>query len=90
MSRHEFQHDPVRVAIGWDAPLATFYLQVWTGREADEDDGPAIWLGTAYGEAPDPEPLIAIARQHLASMPTTIGRQLRVDQLMAPPRHRSP
>ena len=84
MSRHEFEQDGVRVAIGWDRPLATFYLQVWTGAETDEDEGPSIWLGASYAEAPSPEPLLVVARRHLSGMPETIGRQLRVDQLMAP------
>lgn len=88
MSRHEFEQDGVRVAIGWDRPLATFFLEVWTGAEADEDDGPSIWLGASYGEAPTPDPLIVVARRHLPSLPDTIGRQLHVDQLMAPAKRR--
>jgi hypothetical protein len=88
MSRHDFEQDGVRLTIGWDAPLATFFLQVWTGEEADEDTGPSIWLGTAYAEAPRPEPLIAVARRHIAALPAAITRQLIVDQLKAPARPR--
>lgn len=86
MSRHDFEDDRVRLTIGWDAPLATFFLQVWTGEEADEDDGPAIWLGTNYAEAPSPDPLIAVARRHVPALPDAMIRQLFVDQLMAPAR----
>ena len=88
MSRHEFEHDGVRLAIGWDRPLATFFLTVWTGAETDEEDGPSLWLGTSYGEEPSPEPLLVVARRHLPNLPDTIGRQLRVDQLMAPVQRR--
>ena len=85
MSRHEFEQDGVRLAIGWDRPLATYFLEVWTGVE-EEDDGPSIWIGTSYGEAPSPDPLLIVARLHLPGLPDSIGRQLRVDQLMAPAR----
>ncbi len=86
MSRHEFEEGDVRLAIGWDAPLATFFLQVWTGEEADEDEGPSIWLGGSYAEAPSPDPLVAVARRHLAALPDAIVRQLFVDQLKEPAR----
>jgi len=61
MSRHSFEaRTPgVTVAIGWDAPLATYFLQV-----ADEDgDEPLIWRGGRYGEYPEPGPLLDLARQ---------------------------
>lgn len=45
MSRHDYKTDTARVSIGWDAPLATFFLQVWTGDIDDEDASPTIWLG---------------------------------------------
>lgn len=42
MSRHEFEAPGVSLAIGWDAPLATFYLQVWSEAlqtpEMDEEE----------------------------------------------------
>lgn len=90
MSRHDFENGPARVSIGWDAPLASFFLQVWTGQEGDEDDGPSIWLGAHYGEAQSPVPLIAIARRHVPDLPTSLFRQLTIDQLGAPARPRRP
>jgi hypothetical protein len=54
MSRHDFENGPVRVSIGWDAPLASFFLQIWTGEEKVEDEGPSIWLGAYYGDAEGP------------------------------------
>lgn len=86
MSRHDFEERDVRLAIGWDPPLATFFLQVWTGEETDEDEGPSIWLGASYAEAPSPDPLVALARRRIPSLPATITRQLTVDQLKAPAR----
>jgi hypothetical protein len=90
MSRHDFQNGPARVSIGWDAPLATFFLQVWTGEEKDEDEGPSIWLGGFYGEAPHPDPLILVARRHVPDLPATLHRQLTIDRLAAPPQPRRP
>lgn len=53
MSQHDFGANGVRLTIGWDAPLATFFLKIWTGEDTDDEDaGPAIWLGGYYGEAP--------------------------------------
>lgn len=90
MSRHDYQNDVARVSIGWDAPLATFFLQIWTGNIEDEDAAPTIWLGGFYGEAPQPDPLIAVARRHIPDLPTTLHRQLTVDRLGAPARPRRP
>ena len=84
MSRHDFENEGVRLTIGWDAPLATFFLQVWTGEETDKEEGPAVWLRTAYAEAPLPDPLLVVARRHIPALPDTLTRQLFVDQLMAP------
>jgi hypothetical protein len=88
MSRHDFQNGTARVSIGWDAPLASFFLQVWTGDEQDEDEGPAVWLGASYGEVRTPDPLIGIARRHVPDLPATLHRQLIIDQLAAPARPR--
>lgn len=90
MSRHKFEHGPARVSIGWDAPLASFFLQVWTGEEKDEDDGPSIWLGAYYGEAPSPFPLITVARRHVPDLSATLHRQRTIDRLAAPARPRRP
>lgn len=88
MSRHDFQNCTARASIGWDAPLASFFLQIWTGEETDEHAGPSIWLGGYYGEVRAPDPLLAIAREHIPDLPETLHRQLIIDQLAAPARPR--
>lgn len=90
MSRHDFENGPARVSIGWDAPLASFFLQVWTNAEAADDDAPSIWLGAFYGEVRAPDPLLVIARRHVPDLPATLHRQLIIDQLAAPARPRRP
>lgn len=92
MSRHEFDGNGARLAIGWDAPLATFYLQVWIEalqaeiEDEDERESPQIWLGASYGEAPSHVPLLAIARRHIPAIPAELGQTLMVDQLREPAR----
>jgi hypothetical protein len=88
MSRHDFQNNDARLSIGWDAPLASFFLQVWTGDDRHEDESPAFWLGTLYGEFRAPDPLLVIARRHVRDLPATLHRQLIIDQLAAPARPR--
>jgi hypothetical protein len=88
MSRHDFSNGHARVSIGWDAPLASFFLQVWTGDGRDEDESLAIGLGAFYGEVRVPDPLLVVARRHIPDLPETLHRQLIIDQLAAPARLR--
>ncbi|MBB3589003.1 hypothetical protein [Sphingomonas sp. BK481] len=90
MSRHDFHSGDTRLSIGWDAPLASFFLQIWTGDGQDEDEQPSIWLGAFYGEVRAPDPLIVIAHRHIPDLPATLHRQLTIDQLGAPARPRRP
>lgn len=61
MSRYELRgHEPhIRVVIGWDRPLETYFAQVWDERpDADDGEGegsdfeeePLLWLGCWSGE----------------------------------------
>lgn len=95
MSRHEFQRPGVQVAIGWDAPLATFYLQVWSEAlvtaEMDEADraSPQIWHGMEYGEFPEPSWLVALAARHFPELPDDMEERLRREKEQNPARPRS-
>lgn len=71
-------------------PLASFFLQIWTGDGQDEDESSVIWLGAFYGEVRAPDPLIVIARRHIPDLPATLHRQLTINQLGAPARPRRP
>ncbi len=82
MSRHTFAgHAGTTVAIGWDRPLATFYVQV--SRPDPEDEGERetfIWEGTMAGELPTAAAAIAIATPH-AELPDDLGSTLETDRL---------
>ncbi|MFJ5926576.1 hypothetical protein ACIQF6_28635 [Kitasatospora sp. NPDC092948] len=69
------------VRIGWDAPLATFYLQVLDvpPADADEDVIETVWQGTVPHEHPEPEPLVDIARRY-ADVPADLTAKLHADK----------
>ncbi|KAF2857183.1 MULTISPECIES: hypothetical protein [Sphingomonas] len=82
MSRHTFVGPAgVSVAIGWDRPLETFYVQV--SRPDPEDPGERdtfVWKGLAPGELSTAAAAIAIATPH-AALPTDLGTTLETDRL---------
>ncbi|RYY11418.1 MAG: hypothetical protein EON55_14320 [Alphaproteobacteria bacterium] len=82
MSRHTFPGKAgVIVAIGWDRPLATFYVQV--SRPDREDEGERetfVWEGTVRGELPTAAAAIAIATPH-ANLPDDLGSTLETDRM---------
>lgn len=51
------------LAVGWDPPLATFFLQLL---HEDDDGEPitVIWIGTAYGECPDVDKIADMAARY--------------------------
>jgi hypothetical protein len=83
MSRWTFSQGSLTIhAIGWDPGLASFFLQL----NAQYDE-PRLWLGTQYGEYPEPEPLVERLRQayddddpELAFIPLDLADQLRADR----------
>ncbi|MCP1556656.1 UNVERIFIED_ORG: hypothetical protein M2438_005332 [Methylobacterium sp. SuP10 SLI 274] len=92
MSRYEFDQPGVSLAIGWDAPLSTFYLQIWNEAlhtaEMDDEEraSPQIWFGTEYAEHLSPSLLLTLARQHLPSLPEDIEESLMRDMVKEPAR----
>lgn len=88
MSRYEYDGNGARLAIGWDAPLATFYLTVWIDalQDGSDEDPPQLWLGASYAEVIHPSVLVTIARRHVPTIPADLAQTLMVDQLKAPAR----
>lgn len=82
MSRHTFDGPAgISVAIGWDRPLETFYVQV--SRPDPNDLGERdtfVWNGTAPGELPTAASAIAIAAPH-AELPNNLANTLETDRL---------
>jgi hypothetical protein len=56
MSRHWFTVEPhLKVIVGWDPPLQTFFGQVHDLQPQDPDDNPVLWVGAG------PPQLISVA-----------------------------
>jgi hypothetical protein len=72
MSRRNFTQGPFTVdAIGWDPGLA-----IPPCNSAPIARNPWLWLGTIYGEFPDPEPLIAKLRETYNPVPADPAHQI--------------
>jgi hypothetical protein len=77
MSRHELaphpDHGATTVTVGWDAPLDTYYVQVFAG------DSVLLWYGTSPHEVADPRVVLTAARLY-ADLPDGLAEQLIADR----------
>jgi hypothetical protein len=83
MSRHEFPGKGVAssVAIGWDRPLATFFVQVMQPHpRIHGEEATYIWKGAAPGELPTAAAAITVAAEY-ADLPEDLGATLETDRL---------
>jgi hypothetical protein len=92
MSRYSLEPLSARheVAIGWDRPLANFFLQVRDLTIADNDDSTdpiIVWLGAdEFGSEPDAESVLAEARRW-AHVPDDLRDRLLGDERSNPARN---
>ncbi|WP_201450355.1 hypothetical protein [Sphingobium yanoikuyae] len=83
MSRYDFPGKGVAssVAIGWDRPLATFFVQVMQPHPRIEgEEATYIWKGAAPGELPTAAAAITVAAEY-ADLPKDLGATLETDRL---------
>lgn len=75
MSRHEIDplaeaaitHGALSVAIGWDAPLNSYFAIVqWEDDDVGDTDRILLWIGTRYGEILEPDTVIDAIRPFAA------------------------
>jgi len=79
MSRYNFAGKGV--AIGYDRPLSTFFVQVMQPHpRIDGEEATHIWKGSAPGELPTAAAAIAIAAKY-ADLPKDLGAKLETDRL---------
>ena len=75
--------DPrLTVVVGWDNPLATFFVEVFDPSIDDEDEAYILWIGTA----PQAIPTVAALQAQLtgwATIPDAIVGRLTRDQQAA-------
>jgi hypothetical protein len=75
------------VVVGWDAPLTTFFGEVWDRTVPDEDDDAAcvLWAGAALRALPTVEAL-QVCLQAYARIPADVVAQLHQDCRNTTPR----
>ncbi|TXI80679.1 MAG: hypothetical protein E6Q40_14590 [Cupriavidus sp.] len=85
MSRHQLSPRPgapdvLRVFVGWDRPLQTFFSQVFVRSDDPEDDDGVLffWKGTEPGELSTPEAAIDLVAQY-ALVPSDLAATLRAE-----------
>jgi len=82
MSRHELQPRPdsvgvTRAAVGWDPPLETYYAQVFTTREGEEEA--IVWRGTSPRELATPADAIHVVAPY-AIVPDDLASALAAEE----------
>lgn len=85
MSRYNFAGKGVAssVAIGYDRPLSTFFVQVMQPHPGIEgEEATYIWKGSAPGELPTAADAIGVAAEY-ADLPNDLGAKLETDRLKA-------
>lgn len=83
MSRHTFTglRGATSVAIGWDRPLETFFVQVLRpDAEEEGEQETVVWRGTDLRELPTAAEAVAIARAW-AILPADLAATLETDRL---------
>ena len=89
MSRYTIPAHEARyhVVVGWDAPLSTFFGEVWDPTVPDEDDDTAclLWAGAALGALPTVDAL-QHCLQAYATIPPAVRAQLHQDRANTRPR----
>lgn len=86
MSRYEIpcRLPSLRCVVGWEAPAATFFAQVYD-YGAEYPDEPVVWIGEAlYAEVVYPEAL-ALRIAPWADLPAEVARRLDADRRADPP-----
>lgn len=80
MSRYEIagRRSGTRVAVGWDHPLLTYFVQVHDDR-LDEEENPTVWLGASVRELYDLDDLKRAIRPH-ADLSLELGAALYRDR----------
>jgi len=76
MSRYEFTGNQpnLRIVVGWDRPLQTYFAQVWDGGELEPGDL-LLWAGAGPEPVPTVEDLAALLAPY-GSIPGDIASEL--------------
>lgn len=82
MSRRTFHGSPatMRIVVGWDPPLQTYFAQVWDTEGSGEQKGdhPVLWVGCAWQEVQTVQELDALLAPY-GGVPEPIRAELIAD-----------
>jgi len=81
MSRYDLASKTagIKIAVGWDRPLNTYFGIVTEDKDDDDGDSVIVWVGTNNGDIQLPEDLQA-ALSAYADIPADILTRLRIDR----------
>ena len=81
MSRYDLESKTagIKIAVGWDRPLNTYFGVVTEDKDDDYGDSAIIWVGTNNGEFQHPEDLQPVLSAY-ANIPADILTRLRIDR----------
>jgi hypothetical protein len=79
---HEEHYD---IHVGWDDPLETYFVQIFTTTTDDDDAGCILWEGHGFQALPTVE-AFQRALQPYATLPPAIRTQLCHDRAHTTPR----
>lgn len=87
MTRYELRgREPyVALAVGWDPPLSTYFVQVWDERVDDEEEALLLWGGCYTREIPSVDKLADVMNPY-ATLTPEVRAQLERDRTAAPGR----
>jgi hypothetical protein len=84
MSRHVFDREGIRVVVGWDSPMKTFFVQKGfldpLTKEWVDDTEPFIWLGAKHEEIPTIKDLSDVCSKYQIGLSSEIFNTLEIDQ----------
>ena len=60
------EHGATSLAIGWDAPMGTYFLQLANDDAPDDQEPVPVWIGGDFGECEDVDAIIAEASRYSA------------------------
>ena len=87
MSRYRIpaQDPDLTVIVGWDNPLATFFVQVFNPSIDEDEDACLLWIGTAPGAIPTVAALQAQLTGWATIPPAILDCLVRDQQAATPP-----
>lgn len=80
--RYEKNTGTETIAVGWDAPMNTFFAQVLTNQADDDlrDLPPVLWLGGDFNEYTDFSEFISALAEHGYEIEAVVAVQLCDDR----------